>query len=148
MAENDDAPQSPAADASTGTTAEQAAQTTAQQPVTEPPAPARAATRFRDTLWTFRSVVAVAIATFLIGGVGGALVMAAADDDGPDRVRVGFMRGPGDDGGYWRGPFRHDGPDGDGPRWRWDDDAPRPDLGRPDAPSTPTPSAPQSGSTG
>ncbi|MCX6395887.1 MAG: hypothetical protein NTV23_05330 [Propionibacteriales bacterium] len=62
-------------------------------PTTESPAvPAAAATvppgpRVRDRLYSFRALVAVAVATLLLGGAGGAAVVAATDDghDGHDR---------------------------------------------------------------
>lgn len=69
MAENDDAPETP-------DVTPEAAPEAAAVPQT--------ATRWRDTLWTFRSVLAVAVASVLIGGTGGALVVAATGD-GHDR---------------------------------------------------------------
>ena len=109
--------------------------------VVVPPAPA-AGPRLRDTVWNFRSMLAVALASLVIGGAAGSAITALAnDDDGPDRVRIanfggghGFRNGPGETGPFGNnGPFR---------RFRQDD-------GGPDLQQTPpSPSAPQSGSTG
>src|SRR5689334_20954103 len=61
------------------------------QPVAQPAGP-----RFRDTVWNFRSMLAVAAASLLIGGLSGAAIVALADgDDGPDRARVVNFGGPG-----------------------------------------------------
>jgi hypothetical protein len=53
-------------------------------------------TRWRDRAWTLRAMIAVALATFLVGGlVGGVIVGAAtADHDGPRMHRMGPW-GPG-----------------------------------------------------
>jgi hypothetical protein len=91
--------------------AEPAGATAAPDPVMKP--------RWRDRVWTFRAMVAVALATLLLGGVvGGAIVAVADDHDDHARFRMGpggrFERMP----PGWRGPRQfHDG----GPRWRWND---------------------------
>jgi hypothetical protein len=53
-------------------------------------------TRWRDRAWTLRAMIAVALATFLVGGlVGGVIVRAATDDhDGQRMHRMGPW-GPG-----------------------------------------------------
>jgi hypothetical protein len=151
MAENDDASASPDADVTPTEIIDQAADPAPPAPApasTSAPAPAAGiATRWRDTLWTFRSVVAVAVATFLIGGIGGALVVAASNDgqDHPDRGRMMWI-GPGDMGGMRGGPF-----DDRGPGWKRNGGRdqqlfpPGPPMA---TPQVPTPSAPKSGSTG
>lgn len=62
-----------------------------------PVAPARP--RLRDRAFTFRSVLAVGVATLLLGGAGGAAIVAATSDDHGDRPRITrFGDGrPGDD---------------------------------------------------
>ena len=88
--------------------------TTTAEPQAAPPAPAAtpvaAGPRLRDRLFSFRSVVAVSLATLLLGGAGGAALVAATGDDHNDVRRVGrFGPGPGGfDNGF--GPrFRHNG---------------------------------------
>lgn len=52
--------------------------------------------RLRDRMWSFRAMVAVAIATLLLGGAGGAAIVAATGHDHGDRERFGrFVGGPG-----------------------------------------------------
>jgi hypothetical protein len=109
-------------------------------------APAPVGPRLRDTVWNFKAMLAVALASLLVGGLGGAAIVALADgDDHPERIRIAnFGDGPGG-----RGEFR--GPFGDGEKlkefreWRRDHEFP-PLPDRPDA--TPSPSASPSGSAG
>jgi hypothetical protein len=91
-------------------------------------------------------MLAVALATFLIGGIAGGVVVAASGDDRGDHYgdhRFG-PRGPG--GPMMGGPgWRGRGPkqfDGGSPGWRWNDGPPAPDV-TPYGGSTPSP-----GSTG
>ena len=121
MADNDAVPGSADHDA---TPTEETAAVPPQDPATEPaaattsPGPVMKA-RWRDRAWTFRAVLAVALATLVLGGVVGGTIVAVADDhDGQGRFRVGpggrFERMP----PGWRGPRQfHDG----GPQWRWND---------------------------
>jgi hypothetical protein len=115
-----------------------------QTAVTAPPTPVMKP-RWRDRVWSFRAMLAVALATLVLGGVVGGTIVAVADDDQGDHGR--FRMGPG--GRFermppgWRGPRQfHDG----GPQWRWDDGPPPPGpgttpYGTPSpAPTTPTPS--------
>lgn len=93
----------------------------AAAPVAEPaaaPAPAAPRPRLRDHLFTFRSVIAVGVATLLLGGAGGAALVAIADDgheDGPRIIQRGdrpdwqFQNGPG--GGPGFGPPNGTRPD-------------------------------------
>jgi hypothetical protein len=128
MAENDDASGTPTNDPPTSAD---------HRPVL-PPDPAAAATpapaapvlrtRWRDRAWSFRAMLAVALATLLIGGFAGGTVVALADDgrDHHDHHHRMGPWGPGDAMPPWRrdhGPRRFGG-DG-GPQWRWDD-GPRP----------------------
>jgi hypothetical protein len=90
-------------------------------PPAQPGPPAREPvlkTRWRDRAWTFRSMVAVALASLVIGGVAGGVIGATADHgDRHDRMeRMGRMGpwGPGHGPG-WR---RDRGFDGGGPGWR------------------------------
>jgi len=123
----------------------------------EPPiaatAPAAAASqiRWRDRVWSFRAMIAVALASLVIGGIGGVLVGGALGfvvGHHVDRYDMGpGMRGPGMHGPGWRG---HDHGFGGGPGWRWDDGGPQGPLtpyGGPTAP-TPTPAPSSPGSTG
>jgi hypothetical protein len=140
MTDNDDVAASPAP-----VTTEQPAAAEAAVPGPQP--------RWRDRVWSFRAMIAVALASFIIGGLGGGLVGGAlgfvvGHHDG--RHEMGpwgpGMRGPGMDGPGWRG--RGHG-FGGGPGWRFDDGGPQAPLtpyGGPSAtPPTPTPSP---GSTG
>jgi hypothetical protein len=132
MAENDDVPGSPDADV---------------QPATEPtPPPADTAatpgpvlvTRWRDRAWSFRAMIAVALASVLIGGVGGSVLVAATNDDNDGHYRMGRY-GPGGmmpPGMGHRMP-RNWGDDGGPGRWK------RAPQDNPDAP-TPVPPTPES----
>lgn len=53
--------------------------------------PAREATRFRDTLWSFKAMLVVALASLLLGGAAGAAIVAIADDDHGDRGHRMFI---------------------------------------------------------
>jgi hypothetical protein len=100
--------------------------------------------RWRDRVWSFRAMLAVALATLVLGGVVGGAVVAAAGDDNDDQGR--FRMGPG--GRFekmppgWRGPRQfHPG----GPGWQWNDgpQPPGPDVTPYGAPSPqPTPPTP------
>lgn len=86
------------------------------QPPPAPPAPPPAApilkTRWRDRVFTFRAILAVALAGLVLGvGAGAGTALVAGHDDGPD-VRHQRM-GP-DEGGFpgWGG---RTGPDGQPP---------------------------------
>jgi len=94
-------------------------------------------TRWRDRAWTFRSMIAVAIASLLVGGIAGGTVVAVSGDD---HDRYHYRMGPWGPGMRvppgWRNPRRFD--DG-GPRWRWDDRAPdNPMNPQPPSPTPPT----------
>lgn len=83
-------------------------------------APVAAGTSFRDRVWSFRAMLAVGVAALLIGGAGGAGIVAATsggdDHRGP---RIGrFAEGPGGRGGHGLGHRRNGGGpgfDGGGP---------------------------------
>jgi hypothetical protein len=111
-------PPDPAADPTVATTA---------------PAPVMKA-RWRDRAWSFRDMVAVALATLVLGGIGGGTIVAVADDDNDGHFRMG-PGGSGERMPGWRGPNQFQ--DG-GPNWQWKD-GPQPPDGQPSAP-TPTPS--------
>ena len=109
MAENDN-PEIP----------EQPADTAVSEPVpTAEPDPAYAVApapqpRLRDHLFSFQAVLAVALATLLLGGAGGAALVALTDDD-HDGPRVVQFDGPGRDrgpGGFERGPGDRQAPPG------------------------------------
>jgi hypothetical protein len=99
-------------------------------------------TRWRDRAWSFRAMVAVALATLLLGGIAGGTIVAVADDGNDGHSR--FLMGPGGRADRmppgWRG-HRHfqDG----GPQWRWNDGPPPPggDVTPYGQPSPPAPSA-------
>jgi hypothetical protein len=116
-------------------------------PLAEPAEPTAVApapilkTRWRDRAWSFRAMLAVALATLVLGGIAGGAIVAASDGgDGHSR----FLIGP---GGRmhkvppgWRGPRRFQ--DG-GPQWRWNDGPPAPPNVQPyqqPGPSAPAPS--------
>ena len=112
MAENTDVPEN----ADENLTNEAAVEETAvqaPQPVAAEAAPQTS--RLRDRMWSFRSMVAVAAATLLLGGAGGAALVAVTDGghDRPDRMGR-FADGPGGRGGpdgRQRGPqFNQNGP--------------------------------------
>jgi hypothetical protein len=66
----------------------------APDPAPEPPAETR--TRWRDRAFGFRGVVAVALATLILGGVGGAAIGVVASGDGHDHqgpARLEFRDG-------------------------------------------------------
>jgi hypothetical protein len=143
MAENDDVAGTPDDDPSPAQDAAAADQPTAVGRVLPPdaaaPAPA-ARTRWRDRVWSFRAMLAVAAPTLVIGGVTGGLVGAAVDDGHDD----GYRMGPG-------GPAMRMPPgwrNHDGPHWRWRDGPPPPGLTPYGGPSTPAPSPSAPGSTG
>ena len=87
--------------------AEQPTDTAVSEPVPAEPAPAAEPVpayaaplapqpRLRDHLFSFRSVVAVALATLLLGGAGGAALVALTNDghdDGPRIVQRGDRPG-------------------------------------------------------
>lgn len=149
MAQNDDVAGSPGPDA---TPAQPAADepATVSQPVTAgPTAGPVLKTRWRDRVWSFRAMLAVALATLVIGGVGGLVVGAAAarhhdrHDGFYDRMGPG---GPGMMGPGWRmrgGPGWHGY---DGQPYGQPYGGPASSLPAPANPASPTPSAP--GSTG
>ena len=133
MTQNDDVPGSPDRDVT-------------QTPEAVEPAPAAPApvlkTRWRDRVWTFRAMLAVALATLVIGGIAGGLLGAAAvrHDDRHDGYHDRF--GPGGGPGMPPG-WRMRG----GPGWRSDDDQP---YGGPGGslPTPPTTSPTAPGSAG
>src|SRR4051794_14958010 len=66
--------------------------------------------RWRDRAWDFRSMIAVAVASLLVGGIiGGAIGAAASGDEDQGRMQR-FGPGAGMPPGW-----RH------GPRWRWNE---------------------------
>lgn len=77
------------------------------------PAPAMASTqaqpqaipkqRFVDRVWGFKSIIAVALASVIIGGLGGAALARGGDHQGRND-RMGFGHGPGQGFGQGRGP--------------------------------------------
>jgi hypothetical protein len=138
MAENDDVPGSPDADV---------------QPATEPtPPPADTAaapgpvlvTRWRDRAWSFRAMIAVALASLLIGGVGGSVLVAATDDDHDGHYRMGPY-GPGGmmPPGMGRRMPRNGGPGGGYWQWQNGPNGPQDNTN----PEAPTPVLPTPGST-
>lgn len=137
MAENDDVPGSPE---DAATPVEETPVRPAREPVLK--------TRWRDRAWTFRAMIAVALASLVIGGVTGGVIGAAADHgDRRDRMdRMGRMGpwGPGHGPGRGRGGFADDGPGwrGNGPQA-----PPLTPYGVP-TPTNPASPAPSPGSTG
>ncbi len=101
MSDNDDVPGSPDRDAepvedAVSSPSDDAAPTAAQPVIPAEPAAPVLKTRWRDRAWSFRAMLAVALATLLIGGLAGGTVVAAA---GHDHDRHGrFMMGPGGPG--------------------------------------------------
>jgi hypothetical protein len=144
MADNDGVPGSPDRDAAA---AESAAPAAPDEPTTVQPAvPAESPvlkTRWRDRAWSFRSMLAVAVATFLIGGIAGGVVVGAGGDhhDGQHRMGRWGPGGPmGGPGWRWRHPR---GPNGDGgPQWRWNDGPAQPPNLTPYGGTTPAPKPP------
>jgi len=118
---------------------------TAQVPLDAPQPAAQPVlvTRWRDRAWSFRAMIAVALATLLIGGIVGGTIVAVADDGNDGHSR--FLMRPGGRAdrmppGWRHGPRFQDG----GPMWRWNDGPQPPDgnvtpYGHP-APPTPSPS--------
>jgi|EndMetStandDraft_8_1072994.scaffolds.fasta_scaffold86892_2 hypothetical protein len=110
--------------------------------------------RFVDRLWSFRALIAVALASVIIGGLAGAALASAGDDNdrrgGPMRFqRGGPMAPPG--GRHWQwddgpgsGPGSGQGTD-PMPRWRGpqqgDGNGPR--ILPPNSAPTPSPRAPK-----
>ncbi|HET6153206.1 MAG TPA: hypothetical protein VFE15_09620 [Marmoricola sp.] len=95
MAENNEGPEETAEIPDAAQSVEQNEALAA--PVTAVPAKAR----LRDRVWSFRAMLAVGVATLLIGGAGGAGIVALADggnDHGPQIGR--FAGGPGGPGGF------------------------------------------------
>ena len=108
-----------------------------EQPVSHRTRRRRAAgPRLRDRVFGLRSVVAVALAGVVLGGLGGFGIHAATDGDGRDG-RMGRF-GPG--GGFQDGPGGRGGPGGFPP-------GPRPAGSRP-APQVAGAAAPALGSPG
>jgi hypothetical protein len=136
MAENDDV---------SGTPEDEAPTPGDTQRVLPPDTPAATPqpvlkTRWRDRAWSFRAMLAVALATLVIGGIAGGAVVAATGGDDDDH---GYFRmGPGGPGGRMHGWGPREFKDG-GPQWRWNDgQPPGPGLtpyGQ-QAPTTPLPS--------
>jgi hypothetical protein len=82
--------------------------------------------RWRDRAWDFRSMIAVAAASLLVGGiVGGAIGAAANGDDDHGRMQR-FGPGAGMPPGWHR----------QGPRWHWNE-GPNNGPGGPGGPLTP-----------
>ena len=105
---------------------------------TETPAPVLKA-RWRDRVWSFRAMLAVALATLVLGGIVGGTIGAVAaggdDDRGLHRMGPGRV-GPGMPGWRGRGHFQ-----GGGPGFQWND-GPQPPPGgmmTPYGPPTPSP---------
>jgi hypothetical protein len=108
-------------------------------------------TRWRDRAWTFRAMIAVALASLVIGGVAGGVIGAAA---GRDDDRGHYLMGPWGPGMQmppgWRGQGLGFGGDR-GPGWRWNDG---PQQAPPLTPyggnggASPTPAPPSSSPTG
>ena len=140
MADNDEVSDTPEPEA---TPTEETRPVLPPEPVAAPPHATTTPVmkpRWRDRVWTFRAMLAVALATLVLGGVVGGTIVALADDDHDER---GYLRmGPGDRmPPGWRGPRHfHDG----GPGWRWNDGPQPPDggttpYGQPSPSPTPTP---------
>ncbi|HET6167250.1 MAG TPA: hypothetical protein VFE07_10510 [Marmoricola sp.] len=121
------------------------APTAATAPIipTDTPAPATGPVlvpRLRDRVWSFRAMLAVALATLLIGGIAGGAIVAVADDGNDGHSH--FLMGPGGRADRmppgWRMPRRFK--DG-GPQWRWND-GPQPPGGELTPYGQPSPPAP------
>ncbi len=102
----------------------------------------------RERTWSFRSVVAVALATLIVGGLGGAAIGALVDDDHDDRRQGRFERA--DDRRGWQG---RDGRERRGPgQWgrrgqgqgQWGRDGSPGDQQQAPPSVTPSPSPPES----
>jgi hypothetical protein len=118
----------------------------AEQPDVQP----TATQRFRERLWSLRAVIAVALASVIVGGLGGA-ALANLADHGDDRRagpgRGGFQRGgPGGPPGLDGNPQDHrQGRDGTGRRqWPGGGGGVPPGAPPTTAPATPAPLAPTS----
>ena len=76
------------------------AQQTGDQPAGSPAGPPADKQRLRDRLWSFRALIAVALASVIVGGLGGAALASVADNGNDGR------RGPGqfNRGGGFGGP--------------------------------------------
>src|SRR5690349_17584400 len=96
--------------------------------------------RLQDRVWSFRAMVAVALATLLIGGLAGGAIVAASDDDNDGHGR--FLIGPRGQGDRLPPGLRHRQFRDGGPQWRWNDGPPPPgrNVTPYGAPSPPTPS--------
>jgi hypothetical protein len=116
---------------------------TPEQPEPQPTREPVLKTRWRDRAWTLRAMIAVAAASFVVGGLlGGFIGAAVSHDDHPGEHRMrpwGPGHGP---GGFQRG-------------WRWQGPGQPPGVApntpnapnAPNAPSAPAPSA-SPGATG
>ena len=100
--------------------------------------------RWRDRAWSFRAMLAVALASLVIGGLSGGVITAVAGHDHDGRYRNGpWPAGDRMPGWQGHGP-RHFGGDGH-PPWRRNGGQ----QGVPPTPQTPSPSAsPSPGTTG
>ena len=96
--------------------------------------------RFVDRLWSLRAVIAVALASVILGGLGGAALASAASDDGDAARRTGAAVPPRrtDASAGHAAVAERTGPRSRQTRPR-DDAAP---IARPDATPTPTPAKP------
>ena len=75
-------------------------------PPDQPPAPPRQ--RFVDRLWSFRALIAVALASVIVGGLAGAALANVGDNDDRRGGPMRFQRG---------GPMAPPG----GRQWQWGD---------------------------
>ena len=105
--------------------------------------------RFVDRVWDFRALIAVALASVIVGGLGGAALASAGDHNdrrvGPNRFQRGGPMAPPPGSRHWQwgdGPGRGQGND-PMPRWRgpgqFDQQGPG---GQPSAPPRPLPTQP------
>lgn len=114
MADNESTEQpagSPAAaDASDETSVTAAVPGAAVDPAGPPPTQPAPGPRWRERVFSFRAVVAVGIATLILGGSGGAAVVALTNDGHDDRPRMSrFNDGPGRQGNDQRDQGRFGG---------------------------------------
>ena len=84
-------------------------------PAGPPGAPVVQRTRLRDLVLGLRSLVAVAVAGVIVGGLAGFAIHAATDDDHRDGRMGGFGPGFGPRGGFGDGPGHHGFPGGGSP---------------------------------
>ncbi len=120
-------------------------------PVGPPVGPPADKQRLRDRLWSFRALIAVALASVIVGGLGGAALASVADNGNDGRRGPGqFNRGGGFGGPGMmnRGPRngRQNGQQGfdrrgTGPRQFGQDDAPDGQPSGPPTPVVPTPTS-------